>query len=305
MLGVLAQDAFGASFRGIKLQVGWAGLRPGLVPGRTLRNPGLVRLPALAWHESELRLPGSDSAAGRVIAMHNTHGKVAVVTGGSAGIGEAACRALAGDGWTVYVAARRIERCEQIAQEIGGVAVGLDVRDEGSVKKLQALAQVDLLVNNAGGAKQLDYLRDANAEDWQWMFDTNVMGTMRVTKALYPQLKAAKGLVINIGSIAGTDAYPGGSGYNAAKYGLRGMTRAMRREEAPDIRICEIDPGRVKTDFSLNRFDGDTQRAAAVYEGKLNLTAEDVAEAIRWVASLPPHVNIDALSIMPADQAER
>lgn len=231
--------------------------------------------------------------------------KVAVVTGGSAGIGEAACRALAADGWHVIVAARRVERCQAIADEIGGAALELDVTDEASVDKLAKLPRVDLLVNNAGGAKELDLLRDANANDWQWMFDTNVMGTMRVTQALYPQLKAAKGLVINIGSVAATDAYKGGSGYNAAKFGLRGLTRAFRREEAPDIRICEIDPGRVKTDFSLNRFHGDAQRAAQVYEGKLNLTAEDIAEAIRWVASLPAHVNIDTMSIMPADQAER
>ncbi|WP_276909898.1 SDR family oxidoreductase [Corynebacterium riegelii] len=231
--------------------------------------------------------------------------KVAVVTGGSAGIGEAACRALAADGWHVIVAARRVERCRGIADEIGGEALELDVTDEASVDKLAKLPRVDLLVNNAGGAKELDLLRDANANDWQWMFDTNVMGTMRVTQALYPQLKAAKGLVINIGSVAATDAYKGGSGYNAAKFGLRGLTRAFRREEAPDIRICEIDPGRVKTDFSLNRFHGDAERAAQVYEGKLNLTAEDIAEAIRWVASLPAHVNIDTMSVMPADQAER
>lgn len=232
--------------------------------------------------------------------------KVAVVTGGSAGIGEAACRALAADGWTVVVAARRLERCEAIAREIGGRAMELDVTEQGSVDKLaQALPRVDLLVNNAGGAKELDYLRDADESDWEWMFATNVMGTMRVTRALYSQLKEAKGLVINIGSVAGTDAYKGGSGYNAAKYGLRGMTRAFRREEAPDIRVCQLDPGRVKTEFSLNRFAGDTKRADAVYEGKLNLTADDIAEAIRWVASLPPHVNIDTLNIMPADQAER
>lgn len=232
--------------------------------------------------------------------------KVAVVTGGSAGIGEAACRALAADGWTVVVAARRLERCEAIAREIGGRAMELDVTEQGSVDKLaQALPRVDLLVNNAGGAKELDYLRDADEADWEWMFATNVMGTMRVTRALCPQLKEAKGLVINIGSVAGTDAYKGGSGYNAAKYGLRGMTRAFRREEAPDIRVCQLDPGRVKTEFSLNRFAGDAARADAVYEGKLNLTADDIAEAIRWVASLPPHVNIDTLNIMPADQAER
>lgn len=233
--------------------------------------------------------------------------KVAVVTGGSAGIGAAAARALAQDGWHVVVAARRLDKCEAIAKEIGGVAAELDVTDQVSVDKLAAqLERVDLVVNNAGGAKELDFLRDANDADWKWMFETNVMGTMRVTRALYPQLKASKGLVINIGSVAGTDAYKGGSGYNAAKYGLRGITRAFRREEAEqNIRVTEIDPGRVKTEFSLNRFKGDEAKAAAVYDGKLNLSAEDIAEAIRWVASLPPHVNIDSLNIMPTDQAER
>ena len=233
--------------------------------------------------------------------------KVAVVTGGSAGIGAAAARALAKDGWHVVVAARRLDKCEAIAKEIGGVAAELDVTDQVSVDKLAAqLERVDLVVNNAGGAKELDFLRDASDADWEWMFGTNVMGTMRVTRALYPQLKASQGLVINIGSVAGTDAYKGGSGYNAAKYGLRGITRAFRREEAEqNIRVTEIDPGRVKTEFSLNRFKGDEEKAAAVYEGKLNLSAEDIAEAIRWVASLPPHVNIDSLNIMPTDQAER
>lgn len=233
--------------------------------------------------------------------------RVAVVTGGSAGIGAAAARALAKDGWRVVVAARRLDRCRAVAEGIGGVAAELDVTDQGSVDRLAAqLERVDLVVNNAGGAKQLDYLRDANDADWEWMFATNVMGTMRVTRALYPQLRESEGLVINIGSVAGTDAYKGGAGYNAAKYGLRGATRAFRREEADQrIRVTEIDPGRVKTDFSLNRFAGDQEKADAVYEGKLNLSAEDVAEAIRWVASLPPHVNIDSLNIMPVDQAER
>lgn len=241
------------------------------------------------------------------MAENKAEKKIAVVTGGSAGIGEATARALAADGWTVYVAARRAEECERIAAEIGGVGVGLDVTDQASVDELAArLDRVDLLVNNAGGARGLDFLRDANPEDWDWMYQTNVMGTMRMIKALYPQLVAAEGLVVNVGSIAGWDAYPGGSGYNAAKFGLRAITRAFRREEeSTPIRITEIDPGRVKTDFSINRFGGDTERAAAVYEGKLNLTAEDIAEAIRWVASLPKHVNIDTMNIMPTDQAER
>ena len=232
--------------------------------------------------------------------------KVAVVTGGSAGIGEATCRAPAADGWKVIVAARRLEKCQAIADDIGGVAIHLDVTDPASVAKLNELERVDLLVNNAGGAKETDYLRDADDADWEWMLETNVMGTMRVTRALYPQLKASEGLVVNIGSVAGTDAYKGGSGYNAAKYGLRGMTRAMRREEAENnIRVCEIDPGRVKTDFALNRFGGDEERARKVYEGNVNLTAEDIAEAVRWVASLPKRVNIDTMSIMPVDQADR
>ncbi|MBA4504477.1 SDR family oxidoreductase [Corynebacterium sanguinis] len=232
--------------------------------------------------------------------------KIAVVTGGSAGIGEASARALAADGWKVYVAARRVQRCQRIAEEIGGVAVELDVTDQGSVDKLAAkLERVDLLVNNAGGAKGVDYLRDADEERWRWMYETNVYGTVRVIKALYPALLEASGLIINIGSVAGTDAYKGGSGYNAAKFGLRGLTRALRREEADNlIRVTEIDPGRVETDFALNRLE-DEERAAAVYEGKLNLTAEDIAETVRWVASMPAHVNIDTLSIMPLDQAER
>lgn len=243
----------------------------------------------------------SDTTANESVSQ-----KIAVVTGGSAGIGEATARALAADGWTVYVAARRKELCDTIAEEIGGVGVELDVTDQGSVDKLAAqLGRVDLLVNNAGGARGLDVLREAKDEDWQWMYEANVMGTMRMIRALYPALVAAEGLIINVGSIAGWSAYPGGSGYNAAKFGLRALTRAFRREEVDQpIRITEIDPGRVKTDFSMNRFAGDQERADAVYEGKLNLTAEDIAEAIRWVASLPAHVNIDTMNIMPRDQAE-
>lgn len=235
--------------------------------------------------------------------------KIAVVTGGSAGIGEASARALAKDGYTVVVAARRLEKCEAVAREIGGVAVQVDVGDQGSVDTLAArvkeLGRCDILVNNAGGAKGLDDFKDANLDDWAWMYEVNVLGTVRVTNALYPLLVQSEGLIVNIGSVAAWEAYPGGAGYNAAKFGLRAATRAMRREEAGNpIRITEIDPGRVETDFSLNRFKGDEARAAQVYEGKMNLTAEDVAEAVRWVASLPKHVNIDTLNIMPRAQAE-
>lgn len=234
--------------------------------------------------------------------------KIAVITGGGSGIGAAAAVALAEDGYHVVVAGRRVEKLEEVAARTGGAAIRLDVTDDASVEKFAAqvreLGNVDVLVNNAGGAHGLDTLREANLEDWQVMYDTNVLGVVRVTKALLPLIDAAEGLIINIGSMASFTAYPGGSGYNAAKFGLRALTRAFRMEEVSNpIRITEIDPGRVATDFSLVRFKGDAAKADAVYADKLNLTAGDIAEAIRWVASLPKHMNIDTMNIMPRDQA--
>ena len=234
--------------------------------------------------------------------------KIAVITGGSSGIGAAAADALANDGYHVVVAARRLDRIAEVAERTGGTAVELDVTDDASVEAFAArvseLGRVDVLVNNAGGALGLDPLREADLEDWQVMYDTNVLGVVRVTRALLPLIDAAEGLIINIGSMASFTAYPGGAGYNAAKFGLRALTRAFRMEEVGNpIRITEIDPGRVATDFSLVRFKGDASRAGEVYADKLNLTAEDIAEAIRWVASLPKHMNIDTMNIMPRDQA--
>ena len=246
----------------------------------------------------------SNSAPNAHNSSAPTTSKIAVVTGASSGIGEAAARALAADGWQVIVAARRLDRLERIAEEIGGQALALDVTDDASVAHFaKTVGEVDVLVNNAGGALGLDSVAEASLEDWQWMYDTNVLGTLRVTKAVLPGLKARRGLVINMGSIAARVPYVGGAGYNAAKHGIAAMSRVLRLENADiPLRVCEIDPGRVKTDFSLVRFKGDADKADAVYADKLNLTAEDVAEAIRWVASLPPHVNIDELRIMPADQ---
>ena len=234
--------------------------------------------------------------------------KIAVITGGGSGIGAAAAVALAEDGYHVVVAGRRVEKLEEVAARTGGTAIRLDVTDDASVEKFAAqvreLGNVDVLVNNAGGAHGLDTLREANLEDWQVMYDTNVLGVVRVTKALLPLIDAAEGLIINIGSMASFTAYPGGSVYNPAKFGLRALTRAFRMEEVSNpIRITEIDPGRVATDFSLVRFKGDAAKADAVYADKLNLTAGDIAEAIRWVASLPKHMNIDTMNIMPRDQA--
>lgn len=229
--------------------------------------------------------------------------KTAVVTGASSGIGAATARALATDGWHVIVAARRTDLLTELAESIGGEAITLDVTDEDSVRHLaEQLDSVDLLVNNAGGAKGLDSVADANIDDWTWMYETNVLGTVRVTKALLPKL-ASGAQIVNVGSIAGITPYVGGAGYNAAKFGVAALTRVLRLETLDrPLRVCEINPGRVKTDFSLIRFKGDKERADAVYAGHQNLVAEDIAEAIRWVASLPEHVNIDRLVIKPTDQ---
>ncbi|MDO4909397.1 MAG: SDR family NAD(P)-dependent oxidoreductase [Corynebacterium sp.] len=230
--------------------------------------------------------------------------RIALVTGASTGIGEASARALAADGWKVICAARSTEAIEKIAQEIGGEAITLDVTDQESVDKLaEKIPHLDLLVNNAGGAKGLDPIKDAILEDWQWMYEVNVLGLVRLTKALLPKLIAADGLIINMSSIAGHEPYAGGAGYNAAKHAVAALTRVLRIEthEQP-LRVTELCPGRVKTDFSLKRFKGDAAKAEAVYADKLNLTAEDVAETVRWVASLPTHVNIERLTLKPRDQ---
>ncbi|MDR1442150.1 MAG: SDR family NAD(P)-dependent oxidoreductase [Bifidobacteriaceae bacterium] len=233
--------------------------------------------------------------------------RTAIVTGASSGIGEASARALAGDGWRVICVARRVERVERLAGELGNGAAGLrlDVTDQDSVD--QFVAQVDrcdLLVNNAGGAKGTTAIADSDPAEWEWMFQTNVLGTVRVTKALLPKLlAAAAGLVINVVSIAGHYPYPGGAGYNAAKFGERALTSVLRQELAgTPVRVTELDPGLVVTEFSLVRFGWDQAAADAVYEGVEPLSAADAAEAVRWIAAQPPHVNIDSLTIAARDQ---
>lgn len=236
-----------------------------------------------------------------------TEQKVALVTGASSGIGAATARALAKDGFHVIAAARRMDRLEKLVHDIGGEALQLDVTDQRSVDKLADLPRLDVLVNNAGGAKGMEPLPETEIEDWQWMFDVNVLGTVRVTKAVLPQLRESTGLIVNMGSKAALDPYAGGSGYNAAKHGVKALTRALRLEEIANgaqVRITQIDPGRVHTEeFSLVRFGGDEERANQVYENNLSLTAEDIAEAVRWVASLPVHFNVDTMNLMPRDQA--
>jgi len=232
----------------------------------------------------------------------------AVVTGASSGIGAASARALAADGFHVVCAARRKDRIEALAQEINGRAVVCDVTDAASVAELAAAVDsVDVLLNNAGGAFDQATVEEADVEDWAQMFDLNVLGVLRVTQALLPALRAdGGGLIVNLGSTAGRTAYEGGGGYTAAKHGLKVLTQTMRLEHvAEPPRTTEIAPGMVKTEeFTLKRFQGDRERYDAVYAGvQQPLVAEDIAEAVRWVASLPAHVNVDELVVRPRAQA--
>ncbi len=230
----------------------------------------------------------------------------AVVTGASSGIGAATARALAADGWDVMVGARRVDRLKALAAEIGATAHPLDVTDAASVDAFVAsVGDCRLLVNNAGGALGLSPIADADEGQWRTMYDTNVLGVLRMTQRLLPALEASgDGQVVTIGSIAGYEPYPGGAGYNAAKFAVRAVMGVLRQELlGRPVRVCEIDPGMVETEFSLVRFGGDAPRAAAVYAGVEPLSADDVAECVRWVASRPPHVNVDQLVVLARDQA--
>lgn len=238
---------------------------------------------------------------------------IAVVTGASSGIGAATARHLARAGFEVICAARRTDRIEALAAEIGGRAVVCDVTDADSVAALALAAgpRVDVLVNNAGGAFGSAPVAEGDADQWRRMYDVNVVGLMQVTRALLPALisggvASGAGTIINVGSIAGRVAYEGGAGYTAAKHGTKVVTETLRLElVAQPVRVCEVAPGMVRTDeFALVRFDGDQAKADAVYAGVAEpLVADDIADAITWVATRPPHVNIDELVIKPRAQA--
>ena len=237
----------------------------------------------------------------------------AVVTGASSGIGAATARRLAAEGFHVVCAARRADRVEALATEIGGTAVTCDVTSAESVAGLAAVVgeRLDVLVNNAGGAFGATPVAEADTEDWRAMYDVNVIGLMQVTRALLPALlrageESGAGTIVNVGSTAGRIAYEGGAGYTAAKHGTQVVTETLRLElwDRP-IRVCEVAPGMVRTDeFALVRFDGDAARAEAVYAGVAEpLVADDIADAICWMVTRPAHVNVDALVIRPRAQA--
>jgi len=240
----------------------------------------------------------------------------AIVTGASSGIGAATARQLAAAGFAVIAAARRADRLDKLVTEItaaGGTATAVvcDVTSDESVAGLKAAAEsagpVTLLVNNAGGAHGLDTVEEGKIDDWQWMFDVNVLGTLRVTQALLGSLEASgEGTIVMVSSTAGFIVYEGGGGYSAAKHGMTALTGTLRLElSGRPIRVIEIDPGMVRTDeFAVVRFDGDEEKAAKVYEGVAEpLTADDVADTIVYCATRPHHVNVDRLVLRPLAQA--
>jgi NADP-dependent 3-hydroxy acid dehydrogenase YdfG len=242
--------------------------------------------------------------------------KTAVVTGASSGIGAATARRLAAEGFHVVLAARRRDRLDALAKEIADsmpgagrvVAATLDVTSQESVDALAAgLAECHVLVNNAGGALGMEPVARADPADWQAMYDSNVLGLLRVTKALLPKLiSGGAGHVVNITSLAAHVPYEGGAGYNAAKHAAYAVNEVLRLElVAEPVRVTEIAPGMVQTEeFSLVRFRGDADKAERTYQGVAEpLVADDVADCVAWAVTRPPHVNIDRIDVQPRVQA--
>jgi 3-hydroxy acid dehydrogenase/malonic semialdehyde reductase len=244
------------------------------------------------------------------------NGKWILITGASSGFGAAAARAFAMEGSNLLLGARRLERLEEVAaqarQAVAPLALvqHLDVSSTKSVDAFAAWArtktdQVDVLINNAGGAHGLETVAAGKDEDWETMLQTNVLGILRMVRAALPlMVNHPGGSILNIGSYAGHAVYEGGAAYCAAKGGELQLTRALRLElNGTGLRVSSIDPGLAETEFALVRFKGDTARAKKTYEGMTPLSAEDIAEILVWVASRPPHVNIDEMLIKPVDQA--
>lgn len=236
--------------------------------------------------------------------------RLAVVTGASSGIGAATARRLATEGFHVICAARRGDRIQELARDIDGTAVVCDITSDADVSRLAEAVgdQLDVLVNNAGGAFGLEPVAEADLSAWSRMFELNVIGTTRVTKALLPALVSAAGVAVFVTSTATEGAYAGGAGYCGAKSAEKFVKDALRVELVDQpVRFCEVAPGMVQTDeFSLTRFDGDEERAGAVYEGVAEpLVADDVADVIVFVATRPSHVNIDSVVLRPRAQANQ
>lgn len=242
--------------------------------------------------------------------------KVIVITGGSSGIGLACAEVFAEKGWHLILGARRMDRLEAAKAQLlkrgaGSVlTLSLDVRDNRSVERFcqDSYAQfprIDALLNNAGLVIGVDHVATGKVDEWETIFDTNVMGVMRVTRQFLPHfIKAQHGHVVMLGSIAGHQVYEGGSAYCGSKFSLQAITKTLKLElNGTPIRVTTIDPGMVETEFSLVRFHQDQERAKSVYKGLKPLSGRDIAECIEFAVSRPAHVNIDDIVIMPTAQA--
>jgi NADP-dependent 3-hydroxy acid dehydrogenase YdfG len=238
--------------------------------------------------------------------MNRGDRRVAAITGASAGIGKATALRLAAEGFDLVLGARRMDRLEEVARECGGRALPLDVTDPESVIAFAAAAgAVDVLVNNAGLASGMDPIAEIADERVEVMWETNVLGLLRVTRALLPAIASSgNGHIVNLGSTASFETYPGGGGYTATKHAVRAITRTLRLELlGKPIRITEVCPGLVETEFSIVRFDGDAERARVPYAGITPLSDDDIADCIAWALTRPPHVDIDEIVVRPVAQA--
>lgn len=239
-----------------------------------------------------------------------TQQPIAVVTGASSGIGEATCHALAEAGFHILAGARRQDRLQAVATAVGGEALALDITAPASIEAFvgevgRRHGHLNVLVNNAGLAAGLAPVAEGRDVDWVQMLETNALGVLRMTRACLPLIRRApSGHIVNLGSVAGFEVYAGGAGYTASKHAVRAITRTLRLELVGEpIRVTEVAPGMVETEFSLVRFKGDRQRAAEVYRGVRPLTGSDIADCIVWAVTRPPHVNIDELVVRPIAQA--
>ncbi len=248
--------------------------------------------------------------------MLTMKGRTAFITGASAGIGKACAEAFASAGASLLLAARRADRLEELAGELGAKhgtrchCLELDVRRRDQVKEsLRTLPapwqEIDVLINNAGLGRGLDKLQEGSPEEWEEMLDTNVKGLLYVTRAVVPGMVArGRGHVINIGSLAGRELYPGGNVYCASKFAVKALTRGLKMDLlGTPVRVSTVDPGMVETEFSVVRFRGDKDRASSVYKGLKALTPEDIADAVLWVATRPLHVDVTEMVVLPTAQA--
>jgi len=239
--------------------------------------------------------------------------KIALITGATSGFGKACAELFAHNGWNLVLCGRRQERLQELKKQLTNVTVHTavcDVRDRAQVEKMiaelpESCKKIDLLLNNAGLALGLSPAHEADLDDWETMVDTNIKGLMYVTRAVLPGMVTRKqGHIINMGSVAGSWPYPGGNAYGATKAFVEQFSNNLRADiHGSSVRVSNIEPGLAESEFSIIRFQGDQKKADAVYKGTEPLTPKDIAETVYWIATQPPHVNINRVEIMPVCQS--